>query len=217
MAGRILAGAARRASRTRPAPRPRSGSSSPCPPPSSSPPARTPSGPPTSPGIQLQEQSLLDEPNAAFLDYVLTCRPRTDEGWHFDLTYPRNVLVFDFGGGTCDVSILRVHADGDEQRLQLSNLSIARYEQLGGDNIDAAIVEHVLLPQLLEQNGLESLDLTFTEKKERIVPQLLSTAEALKLRVCGTARPRCRGSIQIDLPPRPKSPAADPHPATSPR
>ena len=36
--------------------------------------------------MDLQEQSLLDEPNAAFLDYILTCRPRTDEGWHFNFS-----------------------------------------------------------------------------------------------------------------------------------
>jgi molecular chaperone DnaK len=157
-------------------------------------------------GIDLQEQALLDEPNAAFLDCILAGRPQTEQGVRLDLTSPRNVLVFDFGGGTCDVSVLRVHADGDTQRLDLANLSIARYEQLGGDNIDAAIVEQVLLPQLLEQNGLESLDLTFTEKRERILPQLLSTAEALKLRACGEDDAEVPRSIQIDLPPRPKTP-----------
>jgi molecular chaperone DnaK (HSP70) len=156
-------------------------------------------------GMELREQSLLDEPNAAFLDYILTCRHQTTDGQHFDLTRPKNVLVFDFGGGTCDVSVLRVHADPATQGLSLANLSIARYEHLGGDNVDAAIVEQVLLPQLLKQNGLESLDLSWSEKKERILPQLLGVAEALKLRVCGgdAALPR---AIQVDLPPRPGRP-----------
>jgi molecular chaperone DnaK (HSP70) len=156
-------------------------------------------------GLEISERALLDEPNAAILDYLLTCRPRSDDGWRFDLSRPRNVLVFDFGGGTCDVSVLRVQADDDVQRLRISNLSIARYERLGGDNIDAAIVEQVLLPQLLKQNEIESLDLSFAEKKERILPQLLSTAEALKLRACGltTDVPR---SLQVDLPARVNGP-----------
>ena len=148
-------------------------------------------------GLTLSEQGLLDEPNAALLDYLLTCRPRSQDGRFFDLTHPRTILVFDFGGGTCDVSVLRAHADRDEPTLRLANLSIARYEQLGGDNIDAAIVERVLLPQLLKQNGLESLDLSFTEKRERIVPQLLSTAEGLKLGLRGLPR-----TLQVDLPAR---------------
>src|SRR5262245_25485255 len=152
-------------------------------------------------GLPLQEQALLDEPNAAFLDYVLTCRHQTGDGRHFDLTSPKNVLVFDFGGGTCDVSILRVHADPMSQRLDLANLSIARYEQLGGDNVDAAIVEQVLLPQLLQQNRLESLDLSWSEKRERILPQLLAAAETLKLRQCGGKAPELPRSIQIELPP----------------
>ena len=117
-------------------------------------------------GMELSERALLDEPNAALLDYLLTCRPRTDDGQRFDLSRPRTVLVFDFGGGTCDVSILRVQADGDEQQLRIFNLSIARYERLGGDDIDAAIVEHVLLPQLLKQNEIESLDLLEAAKPE---------------------------------------------------
>ena len=153
-------------------------------------------------GLELQEQCLLDEPNAAFLDYVLTCRHQTDVGRHFDLTRPRDVLVFDFGGGTCDVSILRVHADPATLGLDVSNLSIARYEQLGGDNIDAAIVERVLLPQLLKQNELQSLDLSWSDKKERILPQLLSTAEALKLSACTGQEPQVESSIQVELPPR---------------
>lgn len=156
-------------------------------------------------GLAVVEQSLLDEPNAAFLDWLLTCRHTTEAGRHFDFGRSRNVLVFDFGGGTCDVSILRTHADPTTQRLEVANLSIARYEQLGGDNLDASIVEQVLLPQLLKQNGLESLDLTFAEKRERILPQLLGTAEALKLQLCGVKgkAPEVPRSIQVDLPPRP--------------
>lgn len=157
-------------------------------------------------GLELQEQALLDEPNAAFLDWVMTCRHATEDGGHFDFTRSRNVLVFDFGGGTCDVSILSTHADPATQRLELANLSIARYEQLGGDNLDASIVEQVLLPQLLKQNGLESLDLTFAEKCLRILPQLLGTAEALKLQLCagrGTAAPEVPRAVHVDLPPRP--------------
>jgi molecular chaperone DnaK (HSP70) len=138
--------------------------------------------------MQLTERSLLDEPNAALLDYLLTCGPRGNGGAGFDFSTPRTVLVFDFGGGTCDISILRVQADGPAGRLDIANLAIARYGQLGGDNIDAAIVEHVLLPQLLKQNGLEALDLSWSEKKDRILPQLLPTVEGLKLALCAEYR-----------------------------
>ncbi len=133
-------------------------------------------------GIHLGERALLDEPNAAFLDYLLTVHG--SGGAKLDLTSPRNVLVFDFGGGTCDVSIIGVRADARDGRVALRNLSIARFEQLGGDNIDAAIVEQVLFPALQQENGLDRLDFSWSEKKNRLLPQLLGTAEALKLAIC---------------------------------
>ncbi|HEX9186159.1 MAG TPA: Hsp70 family protein, partial [Vicinamibacteria bacterium] len=71
------------------------------------------------------------------------------------------------------------------------------YEQLGGDNVDAAIVERVLLPQLLRQNGLDRLEMSFSEKQERILPQLLSTAEGLKLGL-----PRLPRTVRVELPAR---------------
>lgn len=169
-------------------------------------------------GMQLEERGLLDEPNAALLDYLLTTAGEGDSGQErFDFSFPRTVLVFDFGGGTCDVSILRVHAVAAEQRLEIANLAIARYEQLGGDNVDAAVVERVLLPELLRQNRVESLDLSWSEKRNRILPQLIGVAEALKLGVCAEYQVQLglrsneaidRGlaavqpSLQVDLPAR---------------
>lgn len=134
-------------------------------------------------GIQLGEQSLLDEPNAAFLDYILGLAGR--ESLPIDLTTPAVVLVVDFGGGTCDVSLLRVQIESPSGRVSLANLAISRYERLGGDNIDVAIAEQILLPELLRQNGVDALDLSWAEKKNYVFPQLLSVAESLKLAICG--------------------------------
>lgn len=133
-------------------------------------------------GIQLGVQSLLDEPNAAFLDYILALARR--ESLPIDLTSPTVVLVVDFGGGTCDVSVLRVQIESPSGRVSLANLAISRYERLGGDNIDVAIAEQILLPELLRQNGVDALDLSWAEKKNYVFPQLLPVAEALKLAIC---------------------------------
>lgn len=133
-------------------------------------------------GISLSEQSLLDEPNAAFLDYILSVAH--GESFPLDLTAPTVVLVVDFGGGTCDVSVLRLQTESQSGRLRLANLAISRYERLGGDNIDIAIAEQVLLPELLRQNGVAGLDLSWAEKKNYVFPQLLPVAEALKLAIC---------------------------------
>ncbi|MGQ9681899.1 MAG: Hsp70 family protein [Anaerolineae bacterium] len=135
-------------------------------------------------GLQLADGCLFDEPNAALLDYLFSVAGEggADDSLAFDR--PRAVLVFDFGGGTCDISIVRVHLDASQGRLALSNLAISRYEQLGGDNIDTAIAEQVLLPALLERNGLDPLDITYTEKRSYVMPVLVDVAEALKLGLC---------------------------------
>ena len=148
--------------------------------------------------LRVAENGLLDEPNAALLDYLLTVHlPQKDR--HLDLANPRAILVFDFGGGTCDISIVRVQGDGTG--LTLANLAISRYERLGGDNIDGAIAEDVLLPQLLEQNGLSPLDFTWTEKRDRLLPQLLPAAEALKLSLQRDLRATVEWqSYSVDLP-----------------
>ncbi len=133
-------------------------------------------------GISLSDQSLLDEPNAAFLDYILSVA--YGESLPLDFTAPAVVLVVDFGGGTCDVSVLRIQMEPQSGRLRVANLAISRYERLGGDNIDIAIVEQILLPELLRQNGVAALDLSWAEKKNYVFPQLLPVAEALKLAIC---------------------------------
>ncbi len=133
-------------------------------------------------GTPLGDQSLLDEPNAAFLDYILSTAQ--GESFPLDLTAPTVVLVVDFGGGTCDVSVLRVQMEAQTGRLRLANLAISRYERLGGDNIDIAIAEQILLPELLRQNGVAALDLSWADKKNYVFPQLLPVAEALKLAIC---------------------------------
>jgi molecular chaperone DnaK (HSP70) len=105
---------------------------------------------------------------------------------------PAICVVFDFGGGTCDVSVIEisreVQSDDDSallppslSGLTLSQLAVSRYHRLGGGDIDAAIVHEVLIPRLLAENKLDPLALTFAQKKKGLEPQLLGKAEALKI------------------------------------
>jgi len=120
---------------------------------------------------------LLDEPVAAFLDFLATQQssvPGPSEK-------QQNVLVFDFGGGTCDIAILNVaRRDG---RLTLMPRSISRFHRLGGGDIDAAIVYDVLIPKLLEQNQ-PFRKLGYPEKKRQLEPALRPIAEGLKTGLC---------------------------------
>src|SRR5207253_8502578 len=71
--------------------------------------------------LQLTSGALLDEPVAAFLDYVQT-RGKT---LLQQLVHPKNLLVFDFGGGTCDVAVFQVLPDRSHGQLQIAPLAVS--------------------------------------------------------------------------------------------
>jgi tetratricopeptide (TPR) repeat protein len=129
-------------------------------------------------GIALADGELLDEPVAAFLAYVAEA---ANSGADFlpGAEETKNLVVFDFGGGTCDVAILRLGRQAGG-RLTITPITVSRYHRLGGGDIDRAIIHEVLIPQLLAQNGLDQYALGFEEKRQRIQPALLAIAEALK-------------------------------------
>jgi molecular chaperone DnaK len=131
-------------------------------------------------GISINKQSLIDEPNAAFLSYVQVSSAENNPLTIPDGDNPK-VLVFDFGAGTCDVSILELGKDLNG--IYSKNLSISKFEKLGGDDIDRLIAIEYLFPQLLQESRRTKEDFR-TPEKQRIVSQLLKTAEQLKIMIC---------------------------------
>ncbi len=77
-------------------------------------------------GISINKQSLIDEPNAAFLSYVQVSSLEKDPITIPDGDNPK-ILVFDFGAGTCDVSILELGKDLNG--IYSKNLSISKFEK----------------------------------------------------------------------------------------
>ncbi|KAH0785564.1 cytoplasmic heat shock protein 70 [Histomonas meleagridis] len=71
---------------------------------------------------------ILDEPVAAAISY----------GIHEKYSSPKNILVFDFGGGTLDVSILRVHQN------EFDVLASEGDQNLGGQDIDYNLMKYVV-------------------------------------------------------------------------
>ena len=132
-------------------------------------------------GIDNTFLSLVDEPNAAFIATVYDYLSSNPEFITSLQNQRRNVLVYDFGAGTCDVSLLGVElVKGTKTNcfeLLVSNIALSRFMALGGDDIDKWIAENILLQQIREQ---VTNDFTATERDELIVPWLASTAEQLK-------------------------------------
>lgn len=130
---------------------------------------------------------LLDEPRAALYDFINRQNkgeiPETLINFH----KPQLVLVFDLGGGTLDVSLHRVSYQREQYRLNIEDLAISRYTQIGGDDFDAKLADHFLaayanrLPDNLDDFQMNMLKSTFREYAEQAKIDLSSEVETGKL------------------------------------
>ncbi|MCH8487212.1 MAG: Hsp70 family protein [Candidatus Cyclonatronum sp.] len=132
-------------------------------------------------GIELSNLMLIDEPNAAFIGYFNELDSE-DQHAFFSRGTSRNVLVFDIGGGTCDLSILEV-VHSREKGLLVGNKAISRYNDLGGQDIDMLIAESFLYPLWIELSEQDE-DLPLRDLQQQILPQLALIGEQLKHGIC---------------------------------
>ena len=130
-------------------------------------------------GMTLTSQSLIDEPNAAFISYVHESQT-SEKPLAINPNYNPKVLVFDFGGGTCDISILEIGKS--VTGLYSKNLAISKFTKLGGDDVDRYITFHYLLPRFLSKNG-KKLEDFITNERKFIASQLYKVAEKLKIQI----------------------------------
>lgn len=131
-------------------------------------------------GIRKCSGQLIDEPNAALLGYFNQIS--VEERNRILHNGQKIVLVVDFGGGTCDLSLLQLRLS-QIMEVEMSNLAISRYNDLGGQDIDMIIAEKILLPEFLKQfnNNFED-DIV----ENVIIPQLSVAAEKLKIDLSNT-------------------------------
>ncbi len=85
-------------------------------------------------------------------------------------------MVFDFGGGTCDVFVARLSPSATGAPFAIETRSVSRYHRLGGGDFDAAIIHGVLLPQLLKENALAARHFEWGDQKKIIEPALRGCA-----------------------------------------
>ncbi len=132
--------------------------------------------------IPINETLFIDEPNAAFLSYLVQANNNGFHNYNIPVDSPLHILVFDFGAGTCDISIIEIGRNGG--KLYSKNIAISQFEQLGGDDIDRAIVREILLPQLAKQNNISVEEIRENNYKKILLPKLQAVAEHLKIKVC---------------------------------
>jgi len=94
----------------------------------------------------LEVQRIINEPTAAALAYG------------FDKNKDENIVVYDFGGGTFDVSVLEV----SEDTIEVQATSGDNY--LGGDDIDQAIMDH-LISEFKDQEDIDLSEDTLARQR----------------------------------------------------
>lgn len=108
---------------------------------------------------------LLQEPVAATTAYGLDSRSK-DGFW----------LVFDFGGGTFDVALIKA----EERILAVKDTDGDNW--LGGKNIDDAIVDQIIIPNLAENFAIDSI-LEDSDRKELLINAVKFYAEEAKIKL----------------------------------
>ncbi|MCM1311589.1 MAG: Hsp70 family protein [Bacteroides sp.] len=129
--------------------------------------------------MKISKQALIDEPNAAFISYAVY-RATDGQPMFVNPDYNSKVLVFDFGGGTCDISILEIGQSANG--FFSKNIAISKFTKLGGDDIDRYITYHYLMPRFLQANG-KQMEQFRTNEKKYIASALYKVAERLKIMI----------------------------------
>ncbi len=90
-------------------------------------------------GIEAGQDCLIDEPNAALLGLITTPLFSTV----IRRAETKHVLLIDFGGGTCDISLLKISEDysNPPYGVDINNLAINDYYELGGNKIDQELAD----------------------------------------------------------------------------
>jgi len=141
----------------------------------------------------IRNPKLLEEPKAALLDFVYTWLMEGPEGKDSleddFFTKPKLVMVYDFGGGTLDVSLHIIEAPGaDDLNLIIEDIAIGRYTELGGGRIDR-IIRDKLRPQFYEDADLEEKDFFDNIAEDN---RLLQIAENIKIKISDKYREQMR-------------------------
>lgn len=125
--------------------------------------------------------TLISEPTAAILDFINEQKKFGDEYKDVDFKDFKNVVVFDLGGGTCDVAILKIRINQD--KVYVEELSVSPHTLIGGLNFDIYVAKSILKDYCKENNiKLEGLT---KEEIDELENKLVVKAENAKMMMAG--------------------------------
>jgi len=132
-------------------------------------------------GLRPGRVELVDEPIAAVTDWLNHPSSADSLGGPGE----RRVLVFDYGGGTLDLALVRVSLVAERRpSLIVTTLAVSQYARRGADAIDTAIMERIVWPQIERHSGLLRAQIDPAEQRsieDLLIPSLVRN---LKERLC---------------------------------
>ena len=128
---------------------------------------------------------IISEPTAAMISYINDLNIIDEDERPIDFSEPKNILVFDIGGGTCDVCVIEITKN--DLDIIIKEKAVGRYEELGGVDFDRLAAEKIL-NIFLNENKIIRDDLS-PEEYDIMSNKLLVFAEKAKEKF----------SIDIDL------------------
>lgn len=125
-------------------------------------------------GFNRNEIEILEEPVAALYNYI---NGQAGEG-EVDFTTKKRVMVYDIGGGTCDVCVVDVEIDEDET-YNIEFVVTNRYTEFGGNDFDEAAAIGILNRLFLEYD-IKDPNAESSDVKNDLITRLLPYCEHCK-------------------------------------
>lgn len=119
---------------------------------------------------------IIPEPTAAFIDFINEQSELVEEDRLVDISTPKRVLVFDLGGGTCDIVVMDVVQSGN--CLKVEEKAVGRYSELGGIDFDLAATRY-LLQKFFVDNKIKEGDVEPVEQSQ-MINKLMAFCEKAK-------------------------------------
>ncbi|QXZ09794.1 hsp70 family protein [Comamonas sp. Y33R10-2] len=122
----------------------------------------------------LPNVQLLEEPKAAFHDWLVLQGDQLAQ----QLANSRLVLVVDVGGGTTDLTLIRVEKAADGGLPELTRTAVGEHLMLGGDNMDLALAHQLEAAFAGEGNKLPAQRFAQLVQRCRMAKEQLLAADA---------------------------------------
>lgn len=131
--------------------------------------------------------NLIPEPTSALIDFINEQSNLIEIQRQVNLSESTRILVFDLGGGTCDIAIVDVIQNG--RKVEFTEVAIGRYDELGGIDFDNKVAL-AKLEEFLQKYNLNYYSLG-KEERENMVRHLRIFAEKSKERISSDIEMNC--------------------------